>query len=220
MEKILKIKSIKVESAMIDAAEVPQLMDNAGVEWNTIDCCNWPKEYPYVPTAKFRIAIADDALLINYRAQEESVRAHYGDDNGSVWTDSCMETFLSPCADGSYYNLECNCIGTLLLGYHGADGSEVRADAAVLGAIKRWSSLGRTPFEERPAEGTWEVALVVPFSSYWKHSVRLEAGMTVKGNFYKCGDELAKPHFLSWAPIDFERPNFHLPKFFGTLELV
>ena len=36
-------------------------------------------------------------------------------------------------------------------------------------------------------------------------------------NFYKCGDKLQTPHFLSWNPIDLEKPNFHCPEFFGML---
>ena len=40
----------------------------------------------------------------------------------------------------------------------------------------------------------------------------------IKANFYKCGDELQTPHFLSWNPIQIEQPDFHRPDFFGTLE--
>ncbi|WP_350005689.1 carbohydrate-binding family 9-like protein, partial [Phocaeicola dorei] len=43
-------------------------------------------------------------------------------------------------------------------------------------------------------------------------------GMVVRANFYKCGDELQKPHFLSWSPIKIEKPDFHRPDFFGLLE--
>jgi hypothetical protein len=40
----------------------------------------------------------------------------------------------------------------------------------------------------------------------------------IKANFYKCGDELQTPHFLSWNPIEIDQPDFHRPDFFGTLE--
>jgi hypothetical protein len=42
--------------------------------------------------------------------------------------------------------------------------------------------------------------------------------MKARGNFYKCGDSLSVPHFLSWQPIDNPTPNFHLEKFFGELD--
>ncbi len=44
-------------------------------------------------------------------------------------------------------------------------------------------------------------------------------GFTLHGNFYKCGDLTSEPHYLSWAPVTFEHPNFHLPAFFGNLIL-
>lgn len=201
-----------------DAQRVPRLLDENGVGWNTIGCCCWQHDYPYVPKAEFRIAYTDEAFLVHYRASEVTVRAKYGADDGKVWTDSCMEMFLSPCPeDGSYYNLECNCIGAVLLGYHDADGNKSRAAYDVTAGISRWASLGRSPFAEHEAEGPWEVALIVPFACYWRHAFRPEAGTQMRGNFYKCGDELRTPHFLSWAPIEWEKPNFHLPQFFGQL---
>ena len=39
---------------------------------------------------------------------------------------------------------------------------------------------------------------------------------TLRLNIYKCGDKTAHPHFLSWAPIRTEKPDFHRPEFFGT----
>ena len=39
------------------------------------------------------------------------------------------------------------------------------------------------------------------------------------GNFYKCGDATEMPHYLSWNPIQTERPDFHRPEFFGELYL-
>ncbi|MBC7416687.1 MAG: hypothetical protein H7325_00845, partial [Pedobacter sp.] len=33
----------------------------------------------------------------------------------------------------------------------------------------------------------------------------------------KCGDDLPKPHYLSWNPItNVAEPNFHLPEFFAN----
>jgi len=41
----------------------------------------------------------------------------------------------------------------------------------------------------------------------------------VAANFYKCADKLQHPHWLNWSPVDFPKPNFHLPQSFGVLEL-
>ena len=39
-----------------------------------------------------------------------------------------------------------------------------------------------------------------------------------RANFYKCADRTSHPHCLTWAPVDFPVPNFHLPRSFGVLE--
>ena len=213
--KTLKIPLI--ETQVNDAAQISALMDENGVKWQAVDNNNWPEAYPYTPRAEFRIAHCGDAFLVNYRADEETIKAAYANDNGQVWTDSCMEFFLSPKPeDGIYYNLECNCIGTVLLGARGGNVEKAHAPAEVMDGILRWSSLGRETFAETKADSAWEVALKVPFSAYWHHK---EMGKTMRANFYKCGDDLAKPHFLSWNKIDWEKPNFHLPQFFGEIEL-
>ena len=33
-------------------------------------------------------------------------------------------------------------------------------------------------------------------------------------NLYKCGDSLARPHYLSWQPVATPHPDFHRPEFF------
>ena len=211
-----------ITAAGCDARQVPVLLEGCGVEWNSIGCCNWPQDFPYVPRVEFRIAVScspTPSLLLHFRVEEDCIRALCAEDNGRVWTDSCVEMFLSPRPDdGSYYNLECNCIGTVLLGYHDGRGNKLHASADLMAGISRWSSLGRLPFAERKADGPWQVALVVPLTSYWMESAEwFGEGVVIRGNFYKCGDELSKPHFLSWAPIEWEKPNFHLPQFFGQL---
>ena len=123
--------------------------------------------YPYCPQVEFGIAYTDKAILLHYQVTEESVRAVAGHDNGPVWEDACVEFFSMPGGDDIYYNVECNCTGTLLVG---------------AGATR---------------------------------SNRQHAPQEV---FYKCGDKLQTPHFLSWNPIDLPKPDFHCPAFFGLLQ--
>jgi hypothetical protein len=46
------------------------------------------------------------------------------------------------------------------------------------------------------------------------------SGMDAHGNFYKCGDKLKQPHFLSWKPVVLPSPDFHQPRFFGQLSFL
>jgi hypothetical protein len=45
-----------------------------------------------------------------------------------------------------------------------------------------------------------------------------KSGVRWKANFYKCADKTSHPHWLTWSPVDYPTPKFHLPQFFGTLE--
>lgn len=211
----MKVK--KITAQVQDAQAIPELFDKENISFQPIETVNW-QEYPYKPHAAFRIAHTNDAILIHYKVTENSVRAKYGKDNGSVWTDSCVEFFSIPAGDGIYYNLECNCIGTILLASGPQRNDREHASQEVLDKVLRWASLGCHPFEEKVGECTWEVALAIPYEVFFKHAITALDGETVKANFYKCGDELQTPHFLSWNPIRIEQPDFHRPDFFGVLE--
>ncbi|KAB5349047.1 hypothetical protein F9995_09620 [Bacteroides salyersiae] len=212
----MKVKKISV--ANVEVSSLPKLLDEEKIGFQPVSKVNW-NEYPYCPKVEFRVAHTEDAILLHFKVTEASVRARYGEDNGSVWTDSCVEFFSIPAGDGIYYNIECNCIGTVLVGVGPQRNNREHAPADVTVQIQRWSSLGRTPFEERVEEVTWEVALVVPYTVFFKHQITSLDGKEIKANFYKCGDELQTPHFLSWNPIEIEQPDFHRPDFFGTLEM-
>ena len=212
----MKVKKISV--ANVEVSSLPKLLDEEKIGFQPVSKVNW-NEYPYCPKVEFRVAHTEDAILLHFKVTEASVRARYGEDNGSVWTDSCVEFFSIPAGDGIYYNIECNCIGTVLVGVGPQRNNREHAPADVTAQIQRWSSLGRTPFYERVEEVTWEVALVVPYTVFFKHQITSLDGKEIKANFYKCGDELQTPHFLSWNPIEIEQPDFHRPDFFGTLEM-
>lgn len=214
--KCLDIKKIGVNDVAPDY--LAEILDNNGVEFNQIQVVNW-NEYPYRPEVTFRMAYTDESILIQYVVDEETSRAKYGKDRGSVWTDSCVEFFSCPFDDGYYYNLETNCIGTVLLCCGKEREGREYAPFEVTDSIKRYSTLGREAFDECE-KGKWSLSLVVPFKMFFKHNVVKLDGMTIRANFYKCGDELKTPHFLSWNPIEIEKPDFHRPDYFGELHFV
>ena len=212
--KELYVKKISLKGVSVEA--VPALLDAEGIAFVPIETVNW-KEYSYRPETFFRIAHTGDAIVLHYKVREASVRAVAAADNGPVWEDACVEFFSSPTNDGIYYNMECNCTGTLLVGTGSSRNGREPASQTILDNVQRWASLGRAPFEERIGECTWEVVLIIPAATYFKHQVKSLSGKTMRANFYKCGDKLQTPHFLSWNPIAVEAPDFHRPEFFGTL---
>jgi hypothetical protein len=106
----------------------------------------------------------------------------------------------------------------LLIGFGAKREGRERAPQAVLDKIDRWSSMGRTPFDDIAGERTWQLCLAVPVEAYYQHSLPSFDGLKVKGNVYKCGDKLPHPHFLSFFPINLPKPDFHRPDFFGSVE--
>ncbi|AVM54041.1 hypothetical protein C4H11_08575 [Bacteroides zoogleoformans] len=214
--KELKVK--KVSAANILVESVPALLDKEKVAFQPVNMVNW-SAFPYCPDVEFRIAYTRDAILLHFKVREKSVRAVAGHDNGSVWEDACVEFFSIPADDGVYYNVECNCVGTLLVGAGAGRENRRHAPQEVMDKVQRWSSLGRKGFEERVGECSWEVALVIPYTTFFLHHITSPDGKNIRANFYKCGDKLCTPHFLSWNPIEVENPDFHRPDFFGVLKM-
>lgn len=187
------------------------------VEPLLLETVNW-EEYPYHPKVTAQIAWNENELFLKYKVKEQAVKAEITENNGRVWTDSCVEFFLSPEGNDEYYNLEMTCIGTALLGFRKKGGTAEHGTEEQIGSIRRVSSLGSTPFAERKEETEWEITVAIPWKVFFKHHLKPMKGTKYRGNFYKCGDELTVPHFVSWTKIKTEKPCFHVPEFFGGLE--
>ncbi len=179
-----------------------------------IGCLNWPEAFPYRPEAEFDLCHDGGELHLRFRVKEDAVRAVCAADREHAWEDSCVEFFFDPHGDGTYYNLECTCIGKLYLCRgEGRHGREFLPEAAYA-AIRRRCSLGTEPFGLREAPTAWEVELDVPATVF---GLETFSGLHARGNFYKCGDRLPVPHYLTWAPITTPKPDFHRPEYFDTL---
>ena len=213
------------------AEEVPQLMLTHGVEYQKVECVNWPKEFPYAPKMEVALAHTGDRLLLHYRVEEDCVRAAAETDGGRVWEDSCCEIFLQPNteklssqqAEIPYYNIECNCAGTLLVAKGEDRHDRQPATAKTMQSANRWSSLmktavsganGRFTLPLKDGKVSWHMALVVPATALFDSGITDFSGQKMRGNIYKCGDCLTTPHFLSLFPIDTPQPDFHRPEFF------
>lgn len=158
-----------------------------------------------------------DKLWLRFDVAEEYTKAEVNDDNGRVWTDSCVEFFLA-LDDTGYYNFETTCAGRLLLGFRKEREHPTHADAAIMEQIARYPSLGRELFAERKGDNCWSLTLDIPPQALFRHRIGSWEGVEGSMNLYKCGDELSQPHFLSWKPIDNPKPDFHLPDFFEPVK--
>lgn len=210
----------KVKAVITDPEAIDAVLNENKIEWNAVDVLNWQNDYPYAPKVRFRIAHTGDAFLLEFSVEETYTAAACGKDDGDIWKDSCVEFFSMPGDDDElYYNLECNCIGKLLLGCGAERNGRERAPKEITDQILRYSTLGDKPFEEKKGDNEWTVALKIPVSVFWHSNIKTLDDKTIRANFYKCGDDLTKPHFLSWSEIEAPNPDFHRPDWFGSLFL-
>jgi hypothetical protein len=181
-----------------------------------IACCNW-KAFPYTPEVFVKFAATPSHLLLHYHVREKSIRANYTKCNQPVWTDSCVEFFVSPDNKKTYYNFEFNCIGVPLLRYNIQPHEGPLATPELLATILTKSSLGNRPIPLQQGDITWELLIAIPYTCFFAHTISGLQGQTLFVNSYKCGDELPEPHYLSLFPIQTPEPNFHVPEFFQEL---
>ena len=68
----------------------------------------------------------------------------------------------------------------------------------------------------------WTVAYRLPVEMLTKYFpvdvLQPDAGVTWRANLYKCADDTSHPHWLTWSPVEFERPDFHRPQTFAFLK--
>lgn len=195
--------------------QIKEMMQNLPV--NKIASVNWKDQFPAKPDASFQIAHNGTHLFLHYHVHEPEIMAKVDVDNGAVWTDSCVEFFISFGDSSYYYNAEFSCIGKALLGYRKERKDVVYGSPSVMQAIKRYSSLGTVTFDKKEGDFKWDLLIVIPVSVFWISDLESFKGVSARANFYKCGDYLTQPHYLSWNPISYEKPNFHLPQFFERL---
>jgi hypothetical protein len=168
--------------------------------------------------ATFTIGHDSSNIYLSYTVVEPQVRAVNTAYNSPVWEDSCVEFFFSPARDKAYYyNFEFNAIGALLVGYGKDRHQREHLPESVLGQVETAASLGKKPIAGIWGETQWDLQVKIPVEVLVFHKMKDLSGLKAKGNFYKCGDKLEHPHYLSWKPVGSAQPNFHLPEYFGEL---
>jgi hypothetical protein len=217
------MKSIEVHRMLFDD-EFPTLeaiserLDKIGYG-HEINVLNW-KEFDYKPEVRFNIAYSPREIFLKYYVDEKYLKAEMTETNQMVCEDSCVEFFVSPADDGIYYNIEFNAIGTCLLGAGTGRADSTRVDPQIVSKIRRLASEGNKPFKEKAGRFVWTLTLAIPFGIFFRHEISDPAGRRFRANFYKCGDKLSVPHFVTWSPVGTQQPDYHQPPYFGELKFL
>jgi len=185
------------------------------IDKHLLSCVNWPA-FPYQPEVYFRIGHSGDHLYLKFLVREESIRALETTINGEVYKDSCVEFFVS--FDGiHYYNFEFNCIGTPHVAYGESRHNRQQLPVALIRTISIHASLGNRAFDTMSGGFAWELLTIIPAGCFMYTPGHDLKGSHARANFYKCGDELPVPHFVTWNPVRTPEPDYHRPECFGTV---
>jgi len=182
---------------------------------HSIGSQNWVE----APDVHVNFSIRHDgtAIYLYYQVEEPEIRAVNTKFNSPVWEDSCVEFFLAFGGEDGYYNFEINAIGTVL-GAFGVDRNKrFHLADGLLSSIETTPSLDRKPIEHKEGRTFWSMRLTIPVRVFHFSKIKSLSGVDAHANFYKCGDKLKHPHYLSWKPVLTSTPDFHLPRYFGQL---
>lgn len=175
------------------------------------------------PEVLARLAWDDDALYIIYQVKDRYVRAVAEKYQDSVCKDSCVEFFFTPGLDLglSYFNVEINCGGTMLLWWHPEDGDGLPVADEDCDTVMMGHSLPKIVNPEIEEPTTWTLEYRLPFDlikKYCPDASKPASGGAWKANLYKCGDATSHPHWLTWSYVNHPTPRFHMPEYFGRLQ--
>ena len=176
-----------------------------------VNCFPWARaENDFCPLTNVYAAYNDTSIFVFMETAETELRA-LARGFGFVHTDSCMEFFLSPDPSSPHYiNWEFNPAGAMYLSIGTERNNRTKLPQE---NYREFFQLRTAVFDKG-----WNLEYCIPFSFLQRFFPLLEikTGCVMRGNFYKCGDETAHPHYGCWSPIHLSEPDFHCPDFFGT----
>ncbi len=180
-------------------------MPAAGV----IDSLNWQEQYPIAPETKFTLAHTDEMLYVRFEVKGEVPLATKVEDLEHVNEDACVEIFIANADNTRYWNFEFNAAGVC-----NASSRKSRKEDVVRLNAEQLQSIKRFPVQLCAAH--WSLLIAIPLSLI---ELDLSREHARRANLYKCGDKTAMKHYASWNSINAPAPAFHLPEFFGEIQL-
>lgn len=180
-----------------------------------VDQYNWGGDYRPVTIGRLGF-LAGSGFLLEMECREADPCRTFQRDGDPVYLDSAMEAFFcfspeesSPC----YLNFEMNACGALLAG-----SGRTRQNRTLLSKELRETLTLQTAVEK----DVWRIRMFLPLSLIrtFYPGLALDVGSTFTCNFYKIKESEGRTHFASFAPIQAPEPNFHLPEYFASAQIV
>lgn len=181
---------------------------------------------PHRPDVRLKLKYNEDGICGLFNVKDKYVRSVNTEFQSGVCGDSCVEFFFKPNVGKGYFNLECNCGGTVLCFYvtdPARTENGLRESVALTpeegSMIKIFHTMPQVVEPEIEDDTEWRLGFFFPFSIVKKYAGDIGdvSGSEWTANFYKCGDKTSHPHWASWSPV--RELNFHLPDCFGKIIL-
>lgn len=177
------------------------------------------------PVPLVTAALQADAQALGVRFQVKKERGYTVKPRGfqgPVCRDSCVEIFLQPPGQSAYLNVECNARGDLHTSWISnperlPQGGFVEyrflteAEASPIGIAPM------LPADPQAEAVDWSLDLRLPWQVFTDVCGMSDPTGAWGMNIYKCADESAFPHWISWSPC--RALNFHAPEDFGRLNV-
>jgi len=181
--------------------------------WDEIEAVELVHQ-PWLPAceigAKAQLCHDGENLYVRMEAKEEKIRATLTGALDQLCNDSCMEFFFAPKKDDArYFNFEWNKLCNAYVGF----GAERRTRVRQI--LKKPNDVFMPKSFDTP-DG-WAIEYRIPLSFIRMYVPEFSFEGEAACNFYKCGDETETVHYLAWAPLSSEKPDYHRRWDFGAL---
>jgi len=161
--------------------------------------------------ASVRLAHEGRFLHLRFSIQEPQLRRMCTEHNQNVCTDSCMEIFLQREGESEYVNFEFSASTKALVGRGKQRGGRLLYPFPVIDQIP----ITLTLLENNANQSRYrlDVSIDLVLFGLMKEE-ETTSFIRLRGNIYKCGDNLKDPHYLCYAPIGTLKADFHTPSYF------
>lgn len=194
--------------------EFSSVSDFDKYEYTEMHSFHWENSTPYRPRTFFKMGIVNGDIEVNLKCYEKSPRAVYFNRDEPIYKDSCLEFFVAPIENrAEYINIESNSNGAFLCEF-GSDKNNRRF-------VKEFSKSSPKveSFSGEDGNGVyWGVSLTLTklfIAEVYDVNDKELSFNKIKANFYKCGDDCEKPHYIAFSPVTTLPPGFHNPECFA-----
>lgn len=176
---------------------------------------HWESDPPYRPDTYCKMGVVGEELVATLKCYEENPKAVYTRRDEPMYKDSCLEFFVAPLEESEeYVNVEMNSKGAFLCEF-----GKGKYDRALVSSLTDSSPIVEA-FKGEDLKGSFwgvTVKLTKAFLGELYKTANIDF-ITVKANFYKCGDDCEIQHYLAFSPVTTLPPGFHNPECFAVFK--